>query len=204
MRTLTLYMAALVSVLGIASASQSAVIIDFEVAGSNPANSAPSATVTVDIYLTATGTDKVTGYQFAIKYSNVSGGASLVNAPTHSGSASWITGGPGLGLNTGTAYAAAISSSTLVAADDITAADGAVKIGSITFHVDAVSLAGFEVTGCFDCTIFGPTGDAMLINGVNNMTTTTFHGLEIVPEPTTASLLGLGLLGLTVAGRRRN
>ena len=26
----------------------------------------------------------------------------------------------------------------------------------------------------------------------------------IIPEPTTASLLGLGLLGLTVAGRRRN
>ena len=34
----------------------------------------------------------------------------------------------------------------------------------------------------------------------------TFVGLDVnvVPEPTTASLLGLGLLGLTISGRRRN
>ena len=32
----------------------------------------------------------------------------------------------------------------------------------------------------------------------------TLGTFTIIPEPTTASLLGLGLLGLTVAGRRRN
>jgi hypothetical protein len=37
------------------------------------------------------------------------------------------------------------------------------------------------------------------ITAVSNLGTFT-----IVPEPTTASLLGLGLLGLTIAGRRRN
>jgi len=43
-------------------------------------------------------------------------------------------------------------------------------------------------------------GDATFVDiaGSSNLGTFT-----IVPEPTTASLLGLGLLGLTVAGRRR-
>jgi hypothetical protein len=36
------------------------------------------------------------------------------------------------------------------------------------------------------------------IAGISNLGTFT-----IIPEPTTASLLGLGLLGLAAAGRRR-
>jgi hypothetical protein len=194
MRTLTLYMAALVSMLGIASAAQSAVIIDFVTAGPI----APSSTITVDIYLTATGASSVSGYQFAILYSGVDSGAGLVNAPTHGAAGSWTSGGPGLLLNTGTAYAAAISASTLTTpTDDIKAGDGTVHIGSIVFHVNGAA----AVSGCVDCTAFGSTGDG--ITG-SSLGVITFNGLTVVPEPTTASLLGLGLLGLTVAGRRRN
>lgn len=202
MRTLTLYLAALVSVLGIASASQSAVIIDFEVGGQNPANAVVSSSITVDIYLTATGLTRVNGYQFAILYSNVSGPNTLVNAPTHANSGSWTSGGAGFILAGPGFIPAVISASTLTTpTHDITAADGTVFIGSVKFHVDAIGLAGDEVTGCYNCTIFGPTGDGIFGSGD---LTTTFNGLNLVPEPTTASLLGLGLLGLTVAGRRRN
>ena len=204
MRTLTLYMATLVSVLGIATASQAAIEIDFEIGGSNPAAAADATTVTVDIYLTATGATSVSGYQFAILYdAEVGGGNSLVNAPTHAAAASWTSGGGGLNLNTGTAFAAAISASTLTTpADDITAADGKVQIGSIVFTTGTVTTDGIDVSGCYNCTAFGPTGDGAVGSGD---LTTVFNGLAInvVPEPTTASLLGLGLLGLTVAGRRR-
>jgi hypothetical protein len=45
-------------------------------------------------------------------------------------------------------------------------------------------------------------GDGTFVDiaGVSNLGTFT---VTAIPEPTTASLLGLGLLGLTVAGRRR-
>jgi hypothetical protein len=50
---------------------------------------------------------------------------------------------------------------------------------------------------------FGTTiqsGAGNNVTGTASLGTFTVHG---VPEPTTASLLGLGLIGLTVAGRRR-
>jgi len=46
-------------------------------------------------------------------------------------------------------------------------------------------------------------GDAAAQNIAGNPALVTLGTFTIVPEPTTASLLGLGLLGLTVAGRRR-
>jgi hypothetical protein len=44
------------------------------------------------------------------------------------------------------------------------------------------------------------TGFQLDFFGLTNATGTSF---EVVPEPTTAALLGLGLLGLAVTGRRR-
>jgi hypothetical protein len=55
--------------------------------------------------------------------------------------------------------------------------------------VGAVGVGGGTVIG---------DGTFVDIAGISNLGTFT-----IIPEPTTASLLGLGLLGLTVAGRRR-
>jgi hypothetical protein len=205
MRTLTLNLAALVSVLGIATASQAAIIVDFEIGGNSSAAAAASSTVTIDIFLTATGSTNVTGYQFAITFDGTEIAApatALVNQPTHAAAGSWTNGGGGLNFQVGNSYAAAISSSTLVVATDgITAADGKVSIGSITFVIGTpVNDGTADIGGCYNCTFAtgdGPVGDGDL--------TTTFNGagVNVIPEPTTASLLGLGLLGLTVAGRRR-
>jgi hypothetical protein len=153
--------------------------------------------------MTVTGGTTINGYQFAILYSNVSGGNTLVNVPVFAHTGAWISGGAGLTFfgNVPGEYLAAISASTITPGVDIDATDGKISIGSIKFHVDAVSLAGAEVSGCYNCGTFGPTGDGIFGSGD---LTTTFNGLNLVPEPTTASLLGLGLLGLTVAGRRRN
>jgi len=223
MRTLKLYMAALVSVLGFASASQAGIIIDFLIGGESSVNAAPSSTVVVDIYMTATGTSRISGYGFAITYdgAEVAGGTAttildnnIYNNGLFTSAAGWTPGGGGLALDTGTAYAAAMGNSTLTTpAQDVIAAHGAVKIGSITFHVTAALTDGlFDISGCYDCTAFGPTGDGSVgsgagtTGGVFDPGTTTFNGAQInvIPEPTTASLLGLGLLGLTVSGRRRS
>jgi len=210
MRTLTFYMVTLASVLGLATASQAGVIIDFTSGGLQNVVAAPSSPITVDIHLTVTGAEIVSGYQFGLDYSaggidSLVGG--LVNAPTHIGAASWVSGGPGLILDGGDGVAgAAISASTLTAGAEITAASGTVFIGSIQVHVSGTG--NDALIGCFNCDPFGATGD-IVVGAVSALApditgSVSFNGLNIVPEPTTASLLGLGLLGLGVAGRRRN
>jgi hypothetical protein len=198
-------MAALVSMLGIASAAQSAVIIDFTSGGSSSIVASASSSITVDVFLTATGATRVNGYTFSVSYdSDVDGANSLVNFPTHAASASWTSGGPGLSFDGGDGVIGSVMSVSTIftPAADITAADGTVFIGSIKFHVtNAVSTDGIDIDGCFNCDVY----PIDFISGAGDLTT-TFNGLavNVVPEPTTASLLGLGLLGLTVAGRRRS
>jgi hypothetical protein len=196
-------MAALVSVLGLASASQAAIIIDFQIGGGSSSAQLAGASVTVDVYLTATGATTVSGYQFSILVdaTELGGANTLVNTPTHSAAASWTNGGAGLFFPGPGGYAAAFSSSTLVAADNIDSTDGAVLIGTVKFVVGTpVNDGTLDITGCFNCVNFAGDGNT----GTGDITT-TFNGagVNVIPEPTTASLLGLGLLGLTVAGRRR-
>jgi hypothetical protein len=203
MRTLNLFMAALVSVLGLASASQAGIIIDFEISGAPSSIETVSTSVTIDVYLTATGGSAVSGYQFSILVdaTELAAPSALVNAPTHAGAGSWTLGGAGLYFPGPGGYAAAFSASTLVVADNITGASGTVHIGSVKFHVvGAISDATADITGCFNCVNFAGDGNTVSAGSA----ATTFNGAQVnVPEPTTASLLGLGLIGLTIAGRRR-
>jgi len=47
-------------------------------------------------------------------------------------------------------------------------------------------------------------GDGTFVDIAGDPAQVTLGTFTVIPEPTTASLLGLGLLGLTIAGRRRN
>jgi len=198
-------LATLGGILAFSSAASAAVIIDFTSAGLSWVG--PSSTITVDIHLTVTGAEIVSGYQFGLDYGgDLSGASALVNAPTHAGAASWVSGGPGLILDGGDGVAGgAISASTLTAGAEITAASGTVFIGSVNFHLGGPRI---DVDGCFNCDPFGPTGD-IVVGAVSALApditgSVVFNGIHVtIPEPTTASLLGLGLLGLGAAARQR-
>jgi len=212
MRTLTYYMAALVSVLGIATSSQAGVIVDFQVGGSNTVSAAISSSITVDVFITVTPATQVSAYGITIDYDTavVSGANSLANTGPV-GFLGWTTPAfPGLSLDNGDGgIGAAIGSSTLTDGFEINGGffpGLTVQIASVKFHVDGTGANA--ITGCFNCDPDGASGDNMIgdvaLLGPDLSGQTTFNGLNIVPEPTTASLLGLGLLGLGVAGRRRS
>ena len=66
-------------------------------------------------------------------------------------------------------------------------------VATMSFHADVAGVANFNwrtLAGNEQLNFFGLTN----ANG---------HSVTIVPEPTTAALLGIGLFGLAVAGRRR-
>jgi len=76
---------------------------------------------------------------------------------------------------------------------------GRIKLGSITFHASG---AGTDLITPF----FIPTIDGFLEQDFSSFTSTTpvFGAVvNIIPEPTTALLLGLGVVGLGLSGRRR-
>jgi len=68
--------------------------------------------------------------------------------------------------------------------------DSSILVGTLELLAGDVGLLNFTL----------PTVDAF---GAAAAPGTNFLAAEVVPEPTTAALFGLGLLGLAVAGRRR-
>lgn len=74
-----------------------------------------------------------------------------------------------------------------------------VTLGTVTFTLNGTG-GVISVLGSAGGTIIG---NEAFVNVADSSGLGTFTIVPI-PEPTTASLLGLGLLGLTVAGRRRN
>ena len=81
-----------------------------------------------------------------------------------------------------------------------TIAAGTYLIGSISFN-----LAGANV-GTHDILNFFRSGIDEIQNGGGVVSPVTLNGavLNVIPEPGSAALLGLGIVGLVLAGRRRN
>jgi hypothetical protein len=77
--------------------------------------------------------------------------------------------------------------------------DAASLLATLVF--DVVSLG--DGTADIGLSITSPGNIVQLAGGVNTTATLNGSGTVITPEPTTALLVGLGLLGLGVAGRRR-
>lgn len=196
MRTLNLFMATLVTVLGLSFAAQADPVVSLEVGGSSSINASVGDTIVADVIITISGSDLVDAYQLSFVYdvtevSVVPG--SLVNSPLPG---QGIAGfGEGL-QNVGTVEGAISAAGAAVGA-------GTYNIGSLSFVVGVPATDGSDII-MTDTLAFGTDG---MTNGSGGIYAGVgFVGLDInvVPEPTTASLLGLGLLGLTVAGRRRN
>jgi hypothetical protein len=113
--------------------------------------------------------------------------------PLGAGINGWDTGTPG--------FVYTFESATLSASNYAYDTFGPMKIGDIMFEVQpAVATDGVDAMSGF----FNPGVDAIL-DAANNSVGAVFGGAAVNlfgPEPGTATLLGLGLLGLAVAGRR--
>lgn len=72
---------------------------------------------------------------------------------------------------------------------------GSFTIGTVEITVGAGNVVMADLSGVLDG--FVSSGFSTIFPSPGNVT-----GITIIPEPTTAALLGLGIVGLVVAGRR--
>jgi hypothetical protein len=77
----------------------------------------------------------------------------------------------------------------------VNVAGGTVVTGTLVLEADALGLLNLSIASFSN---LGATDGSAVVFGTNAQVAEV-----VVPEPTTAALLGLGLLGLSVAGRRR-
>jgi hypothetical protein len=198
MRTLKLIMmVALALALGAANANASSVDIIWDVSGNGTTGitgGAHTGTIVLTIGSGDTGIGGPVGGAAIGLSSDSTGGATLagsaqqvigtwfnlgaVSATSNPHSAITLSMGDLFGGSGSVLPGESVVVGTITVNDDGTA--GTVRIGATTLGDDILAISGVSVLGEF-----------------------SFGGGNIVPEPTTASLLGLGLLGLSIAGRNR-
>jgi hypothetical protein len=151
---------------------------------------APSATVTGDIFLTPT--TPLAGAGSVIELSADSSGVTTLAAVQDTSVTGWF--------NLGSATIGNPHSENVIAQGDLLGS-GAV---AATTHIGTITVQAGATNGTITVQASGP-GDDIFAGANSVLGQYVFNpGNVIVPEPTTASLLGLGLIGLTVAGRRRS
>jgi hypothetical protein len=165
-------------------------------AGNGTATCTASASdnVTAAIVLNTAGGDTQMGgagsaYQVSMSYS----GGTLVGPSTNSVPAGWFPAGAG--VDNGVGFYQSIVNGVDLFGTNLLAMPGSYTIGTMTFHVTGPGSLTPTIGGAGDA-IVGQGGG--VVNGEY-----TLNGGTIVPEPTTAALLGLGLGVLGIAGRRR-
>jgi hypothetical protein len=187
--------------------------------GSSPASTAvvaPSDFVIVDVYL-----DADPGLGFLIVAVLFDDDGILVYEPGNSGTPSYILYSPGAGTSSPTYVVPENSPPTYWGGDQqpgklqinlayleaslgsATATGLGIWIGTIVFHVAQIGDGASTVSIALlpgGLTIVEAYGND--VQGLTSVSGSfTFH---TVPEPTTALLIGFGLVGLTMAGRRKN
>jgi hypothetical protein len=189
-------MVALTLALGVATASASSVDVIWQVGGTGTTTVTASSVITGNIVLTIGGGDTGIGAKGAgIELSADATPGATITGFTMTTLAGWI--GFPLGAVVNPHSENVNAQGDLFGFGASLAPGSSTIIGTITVHAGATSTVIVSTSG---------PGDDLIANTVGGSVKGQFSfggGNIIVPEPTTASLLGLGLIGLTVAGRQR-
>ena len=194
MRTLKLtMMVALAFALGAVNANEASINIVW--AGGSTTTEAASTSVTGNIVMTTTSA--LNGAGAGIGLSADSTGDVLMNGSTDSsvGISGWLSLAPVPAAGTHTT--GVLSSGDLFGSGAGFAAGTTYTIGTITVNAGANGGTVSIGTTSVGDDIIGAAGQSYLSEYNFGA------GTVVVPEPTTASLIGLGLLGLSIAGRNR-
>jgi hypothetical protein len=203
--------AALVGLAG--SANAAAIIeVEFQLSGTPTVTVAPSATVTADIFLDLTGEPLGSqGFAFTIEWDSAGQNNLDFLFATELGAAGDVPAGPwAIHITPGVTPVLVESAlgtpgqhGSFSAANLFPVGSGGglrTLVGTITFHARAPFPSSTNVTPIFRLGEqvnsddgLDPPIPTLLLGGVVN----------VVPEPMTAALMAMGLLGLGIAGRRR-